>query len=126
MIGHPENLLDTRGLLQDVRATIVDHNPSFYIGSRINRNSQLGSRSYMAFYKKAIREVGNYGFVVDGVGIKPSDPFVFYRTDTNTAFSSMKHAYEELKTLKTNCDHDGKEVIGSLIFSCCSRGVPQL
>ncbi|KAI9181576.1 hypothetical protein LWI28_016300 [Acer negundo] len=61
--------------------------------TRINRNSQLGSRSYVAFYKKAIREAGNYGFVVDGVGIKPSGPFVFYHTDAITAFSSMNHAY---------------------------------
>ncbi|KAK3194930.1 hypothetical protein Dsin_026240 [Dipteronia sinensis] len=104
MIGHPENLLDTRGLLQDIPAT-DDTN-----------------RKMLQRYSEA----GCDGFVVDGVGIKPSDPFVFYRMDANMTFSSMNHAYEELKTLKTNCNHDGKEVIGSLIFSCCSRGVPQL
>ncbi|KAL5858814.1 hypothetical protein ACOSQ4_000110 [Xanthoceras sorbifolium] len=127
-------ILDSWGLLEDIHGEIEDENHSLYIGvTHQKAGSQLlGSRSYMAFYK-VLGEAEEYCFAVDGVGIKPGDSFVFYHSDSETAYSSSINAYQDLGILKSaastsrnssiiNYDHDKKEIIGGLIFSCSSRG----
>lgn len=67
-------------------------------------------------------------FAVDGIGIKPGESFIFYHSDSDTASSSSGNAFEDISILKAansshHCTSRGvkKEVLGGLIFSCCSR-----
>lgn len=69
-------------------------------------------------------------FVINGVGLKPGDTFVFYHSDSDTASCSCDHVFEDLKILKrssssssssSSCRRNNKEVFGGLIFSCFSR-----
>lgn len=71
-------------------------------------------------------------FIVNGVGIKPGDSFIFYHSDSDTASSSSIDVLDGLKLLNasTRCGKIGsnvanatKEVFGGLIFSCFSRSV---
>lgn len=77
----------------------------------------------------------NQYFVVDGIGIKPGDSFLFYHSDSETASSSCANVFEDLEALKTGSngkDHRDvigvadngpkKEVFGGFIFSCHLRG----
>ena len=72
--------------------------------------------------------------VVDGVGIKPGDTFLFYHSDSDTASSSCLNAFENLKVLKSTSSSKNRYsirdaaaggnggVFGGLIFSCHYRG----
>lgn len=69
--------------------------------------------------------------VVDGVGIRPGDTFLFYHSDSATASSSCLNAFEKLKVLKpeasssqnsySNLDSNGG-VFGGMLFSSHYRG----
>lgn len=77
-------------------------------------------------------------FVVDGVGIRPGDSFLFYHSDSETASSSSYIALEHLATLKPHPNTRAAsaaaaatnslsvpqkdQVFGGLIFSCHCRG----
>lgn len=78
-------------------------------------------------------------FVVEGVGIRPGDSFLFYHSDSETALSSSYNVLEDLSTLRpdpvgfqslpktraaANSVSFGEknEVFGGLIFSCHCRG----
>ena len=72
--------------------------------------------------------------VVNGVGIKPGDTFLFYHSDLDTASSSCLNALESLKVLKSASSSKNRYsmrdaaaggnggVFGGLIFSCHFRG----
>lgn len=75
--------------------------------------------------------------VVDGVGIRPGDTFLFYHSDSDTASSSCLNAFENLKVLKAASSSKTRysirdaaaggggsndEVFGGLMFSCHYRG----
>lgn len=72
-------------------------------------------------------------FIVNGVGIKPGDSFIFYHSDSDTASSSSIDVLDGLRllnassccgTIGRNVTNANKEVFGGLIFSCFSRSVP--
>ncbi|KAK1568466.1 hypothetical protein Q3G72_024886 [Acer saccharum] len=60
---------------------------------------QFGSRSHVALHKD-LGAAGQYIFVVDGVGIKAGDSFVFYHSDSETANSSNMNAFHDLDILE--------------------------
>ncbi|XP_065860435.1 F-box/LRR-repeat protein At5g63520-like [Euphorbia lathyris] len=108
-----------------------------YIGVVQHRQYPCGpgsfiSRASLAFYEVLGAE--RHFLIVNGVGIKSGDPFLFYHSDSDTASSSCSGAYSDLATLKEesglSClplrngapSSGEKEVFGGLIFSSYLRG----
>ncbi|XP_022770579.1 F-box/LRR-repeat protein At5g63520-like [Durio zibethinus] len=130
-------ILDSQRLLDDISDEMDDDCADLYIGVIQKRPSfiepeKLELRTYLAFYE--VLGGDEEYLVVDGVGIKPGDTFLFFHSDSDTASSSCLNAYESLKVLKSasssrNCysvrDAAGGGnggVFGGLIFSCHYRG----
>ncbi|KAJ0111310.1 hypothetical protein Patl1_01242 [Pistacia atlantica] len=131
MEGYQE-ILDSEGLLEDINDQIDDEYPYLYIGVTHQRERSIGlqnsgSRSHLALYE--VLGGSEEYFAVDGIGIKPGESFIFYHSDSDTASSSSGNAFEDISILKAanstdhHCTSRGvkKEVLGGLIFSCCSR-----
>ncbi|XP_015578702.1 F-box/LRR-repeat protein At5g63520 isoform X2 [Ricinus communis] len=139
------DVLNGEGLLTDINDQFTDEDfPELYIGVVQQREYPIGaestiSRASMAFYEVMGGE--NQFFVINGVGIRPGDYFLFYHSDSGTASSSCSDAYRDLATLKSESTHKNcnnplkevtgssssssgkeKEVFGGLIFSCYLRG----
>ncbi|XP_022994367.1 F-box/LRR-repeat protein At5g63520-like [Cucurbita maxima] len=112
-----------------------DLETDLFIGVRQNREHTIGSQNLgpstsLAMYK--VLGGDKEYFVVDGVGIRPGDSFLFYHSDSQTAASSSYIALEHLATLKplpitratanSNTAPQMNQVFGGLIFSCHCRG----
>ncbi|KAG7019749.1 F-box/LRR-repeat protein [Cucurbita argyrosperma subsp. argyrosperma] len=132
-----DEILHGQSILKDLQEEIEydDLETDMFIGVTQNRKQSIGSQRLgpsksLAMYK--VLGGDQQYFVVDGVGIRPGDSFLFYHSDSETASSSSSIAFEDLATLnpppKTNAAASsvfsaGKsEVFGGLIFSCHSRG----
>lgn len=117
---HP-GLVHSWGLLDDITEEIEDNNPTYYMGVTHQKTGprflESSSSSYISYYK-VLGDAERYYFIVEGVGIKPGDTFVFYHSDSETTEDANSNAYQELSVSRLG----GREVIGGLIFSCCSRG----
>lgn len=59
-------------------------------------------------------------FVVDDIGIKPSDSFIFYHFDLNIASYYSEYASEGINILKVDRGVK-KEILGDLILFCCAQ-----
>ncbi|TYJ42151.1 hypothetical protein E1A91_A03G068900v1 [Gossypium mustelinum] len=127
-------ILDSQRLLDDISEEMDDEAADLYIGVIQKRPSSLEHekmklRTYLAFYE--VLGGDEEYLVVDGVGIKPGDTFLFYHSDSATASSSCLNAFEKLKVLKpaasssrnpySNMDSNGG-VFGGLLFSSHYRG----
>ncbi|KAG8496523.1 hypothetical protein CXB51_007640 [Gossypium anomalum] len=127
-------ILDSQRLLDDISEEMDDEAADLYIGVIQKRPSSLELekmklRTYLAFYE--VLGGDEEYLVVDGVGIKPGDTFLFYHSDSATASSSCLNAFEKLKVLKpaasssrnpySNMDSNGG-VFGGLLFSSHYRG----
>ncbi|XP_021286593.1 F-box/LRR-repeat protein At5g63520-like isoform X1 [Herrania umbratica] len=141
MNGYDE-ILDSQRLLDDISDEMDDESTDLYIGVIQKRPSsiepeKLELRTYLAFYE--VLGGDEEYLVVDGVGIRPGDTFLFYHSDSDTASSSCLNAFENLKVLKAASSSktrysirdvaaaggggDGNgEVFGCLMFSCHYRG----
>ncbi|KAK9995351.1 hypothetical protein SO802_020037 [Lithocarpus litseifolius] len=131
-----QDLLDSINEVMDQDE--IDESPDLYIGVTQHRECSIGSVQLRSATSLAFYEVlggDKQYFVVDGVGIKPGDSFLFYHSDSETASSSCANVFEDLEALKTGShdkDHRDaigvadngpkKEVFGGLIFSCHLRG----
>ncbi|XVF49588.1 hypothetical protein PTKIN_Ptkin04bG0024900 [Pterospermum kingtungense] len=113
-------ILDSQRLLDDISHEMEDKEAALYIGVIQKRLSpiepvKLESRKYLAFYE--VLGGDDAYLVVNGVGIRPGDTFLFYHSDSDTASSSCLNAFENLKVLKTASPLRNL-VFGGLIFSC--------
>ncbi|KAJ9163911.1 hypothetical protein P3X46_023533 [Hevea brasiliensis] len=127
-------ILDGEGLLGDISDQFNgEESPDLYIGVVQQRECCIGtessSRASLAFYE--VLGGDKEFFIINGVGIKPGDSFLFYHSDSDTASSSCGDAYRNLANLKEeskrkNClrprNVEEEEVFGGLIFSCVHRG----
>ncbi|XVF08677.1 hypothetical protein REPUB_Repub07fG0023700 [Reevesia pubescens] len=130
-------ILDNQRLLDDISDEMEDESADLYVGVIQKRPSsiepeKLELRTYLAFYE--VLGGDDEYLVVDGVGIKPGDTFLFYHSDSETASSSCLNAFERLKVLKTasssknhcsirNATTAGNGgVFGGLMFSSHYRG----
>ncbi|KDP22600.1 hypothetical protein JCGZ_26431 [Jatropha curcas] len=137
MEGQPE-ILYGEGLLVDIKDQLDDNEtPDLYIGVVQHREFSTGQSSSsgasLAFYE--VLGGDKEFFIINGVGVKPGDYFLFYHSDSDTASSSCGNAYRNLAILKEessnkNClqsrnvagNNEEKEVLGGLIFSGYPRG----
>ncbi|XWS60247.1 hypothetical protein CRYUN_Cryun07bG0019700 [Craigia yunnanensis] len=131
-------ILDSQRLLDDISDEMDDEAAALYIGVIQKRPSsiepeKLELRTYLAFYE--VLGGDEQYLVVDGVGIRPGDTFLFYHSDSDTASSSCLNAFENLKVLKTASSSKNRYTIrdaaaadgnggvfGGLIFSCHYHG----
>ncbi|XP_050225088.1 F-box/LRR-repeat protein At5g63520-like [Mercurialis annua] len=134
-------ILDGQVLLSDINEQFRDQEfPEIYIGVVQQREYQISPESTISKASMEFYEVvgGNRQFfVINGVGIRPGDYFLFYHSDSDTASSSCGDAFRDLKILRPElksktCSNKGscssssrsaeREVFGGLMFSCHSRG----
>ncbi|KAJ4851428.1 hypothetical protein Tsubulata_043961, partial [Turnera subulata] len=131
-------VLDWEGVLEDFKEEFdEDEEPDIYIGAVQHLGCSTGPNTFkfrksLSFYEVLRRE--DVYLEVNGVGIKPGDPFLLYHSDPETATSSCCNAYQGLASLKQELRSqscippknvggvdDGKEVLGGFIFSCNRR-----
>ncbi|OMP07710.1 hypothetical protein COLO4_07119 [Corchorus olitorius] len=140
-----DDILDCQRLLADIGEEMDDESADVYIGVIQKRPSliepeKMESRTYMAYYEVLGGE--EEYLVVEGVGIKPGDKFLFYHSDSATASSSVHNAYESIQALKAASSSKRRysmrdvagpsasaaaggrlgEVFGGLIFGCHYQG----
>ncbi|WCJ36283.1 F-box/LRR-repeat protein At5g63520 [Euphorbia peplus] len=133
-------IVDGEGLLGDINSQFDEDEdfPDLYIGVVQYRHYACGSEGFIARASLAFYEVlgGDRDFfIVNGVGIKPGDTFLFYHSDPDTASSSCSAAHKNLEDLKEESKGKSclslrngppstgeKEVFGGLIFCCNLRG----
>ncbi|XP_028766153.1 F-box/LRR-repeat protein At5g63520-like [Neltuma alba] len=109
-------ILSSDAVFETVLDTVSDPNFELYIGVTQRR----GEEESLFFYRVLSGE--GIHFVVDGIGLKPGDSFVFYHTDKDGAVTSRDIACENLETLKEIGDENESDVFGGLIFASKFRG----
>ncbi|GAV92462.1 F-box domain-containing protein/FIST_C domain-containing protein [Cephalotus follicularis] len=139
-IEETNEILDGTRLLDDIIDMLDDESLDLYIGvTQQRKKSSLGSEkskleANLTFYE--VMGGDSEYLVINGIGIKPGDSFIFYHSDHETASSSCGNVYKNLGFFskdekKGNISHhlsgvtnnnNNKEVFGGLIFSCCHRG----
>ncbi|XVE56554.1 hypothetical protein DITRI_Ditri04bG0020400 [Diplodiscus trichospermus] len=118
-------ILDIQRLLDDISDEMDDESADLYIGVIQKRQTSIEPgkfelRTSLAFYE-VLGGQEEY-LIVDGVGIKPGDTFLFYHSDWDTASASCLNAYENLRVLNTASSSKNHHFLGDAAGAAGSVG----
>ncbi|XP_028765199.1 F-box/LRR-repeat protein At5g63520-like [Neltuma alba] len=120
-------ILTFEAVIETLLETVSDRRPDLYIGVSHGRRCYSGNGrlikkvSESTSFHQVLGGEGEY-FVVEGVGVRAGDTFLFYHRDLETARTTSEIAFENLTRLKQSFMGSEETVFGGLIFACASRG----
>ncbi|XP_054806337.1 F-box/LRR-repeat protein At5g63520-like [Prosopis cineraria] len=123
-------ILNFEAVIETLLETVSDRRPDLYIGVSHRRryytsNGRLMNPDRIAACTSFHQVLGGEGeyFVVDGVGVRPGDKFLFYHRDLETARATSEDVFDNLRRMKQSLMESEEEaVFGGLVFVCASRG----